>query len=489
MLSLPPSDSTAAYPQLELLPKLLNVLFKWRWLIVLCALAVALPVAVVMFMKAPQYQVGMKFLIKSSRTQMAVDLGDKSGTLVSYTVTPQVLNSEIQVLRSPELIQAAIKQTDYPLLGPDTPETPGARERALQALRGRLNVGPAADSHVIDVSMTDPNPAAAAKFLNALATLYLKKKAFLQAGGDTTMSFFEAQVAYHRERFDEARAALADFQEKDNIVAIGEEVDLNLAKLTAMESALKDLQAEIQALGKEIASLEQQVASQPDELTTQRLIVPNPEVVAMRTKLVDLERQRDELLQRYTPKSRFVQDKEAEIEVLRKALEQREQSVTGGTTVSQNRLKDVLTQTLFQKRVALQGAMAKRATVMTEKKSYEDRLNVLKDRSFELGRLRSTFDLARDNYIMYEKKAEEARVSRAMDEERIVNAALIDPASAPVLPQPRGLLIATAVSGMAGLVFGVALAFALEFFNLTIKDEKDAERFLGVPVLATVRQF
>jgi capsular polysaccharide biosynthesis protein len=42
---------------------------------------------------------------------------------------------------------------------------------------------------------------------------------------------------------------------------------------------------------------------------------------------------------------------------------------------------------------------------------------------------------------------------------------------------------------VAGIVLGLSLAFVLEFFNVTIQDEKDIERFLQVPVLATVRQF
>jgi capsular polysaccharide biosynthesis protein len=59
----------------------------------------------------------------------------------------------------------------------------------------------------------------------------------------------------------------------------------------------------------------------------------------------------------------------------------------------------------------------------------------------------------------------------------------------PVIPQPRGLLLIAAASGVGGLVLGIAVAFVLEFFNLTVKDEQDVERFLQVPVLATIRHF
>ena len=54
MLSLPPSDHPAGNPQLELLPKVLNALFKWKWLIVATVFAVAIPVALVTTIPTPQ---------------------------------------------------------------------------------------------------------------------------------------------------------------------------------------------------------------------------------------------------------------------------------------------------------------------------------------------------------------------------------------------------------------------------------------------------
>jgi capsular polysaccharide biosynthesis protein len=49
--------------------------------------------------------------------------------------------------------------------------------------------------------------------------------------------------------------------------------------------------------------------------------------------------------------------------------------------------------------------------------------------------------------------------------------------------------MALALAAISGLVLGVGSAFALEFLNVTIKHEDDVERFLEVPVLATIRQF
>jgi uncharacterized protein involved in exopolysaccharide biosynthesis len=488
MLALPQSEPGAAYPQLDLVPRVLNVLFKWKWLIVLCAFAVVVPVSIVVFLKAPQYDVKTKLIVKATRADLAMNLSSAGERIVSLPVTLQVLNSEIQILKSQDLLSAAVAESKYPLVT-DGEQSPIAKERAMQQLRGRMSFNAVPDSNVIEVSLQDPDPQAASRLLNTLSQLFLRKHAAIHASGAETAAFFEQQVAFHKAKFDRASQALEQFQERDNIISIKDEIDSNLTKLTAMEAQLKELRAEIQAGSNELVALEQHLKAMPEEVLKERTVMINPEVSTMRTKLVELERQRDELLQRYTPKSRFVVDKEAEIAAIRASIDTREPVVTGDTVVAMNRIKDTLSQQHLQKQASLAAASAKRDALMKEKKSYEARLDVLKDRTFELGRLRGDFDLARETYFMYEKKAEEARVSRAMDDEKITNAAVVQPATVPIIALPRGLMTAGAASGIAGVVLGVAMAFVLEFFNLTVKDEKDVERFLQVPVLATVRQF
>jgi len=488
MLSLPPSEHPAGNPQIELLPKLLNALFKWKWLIVAATFAVAIPVALVLFMRTPLYEVKMKILIKAARSQAALNFSAAQG-MAPPAVTAQIVNTEIQVIRSPDLLIPAIQQSGFPLLAPGQEDTPVVRERALQSLRTRMNFSPAADSNVIEVSLQDPDSRQAARLLNTLAVLYLKKRAALQAGSENMPEFFATQVQFNREKVDKARALLENFQDKDNIVHISNELEANLTRLMSMEGTLKDLQAEIESSSKEIAALQEQIKEQPESITKESRQILNPEVTAMRQKLVDLERQRDELNQRYQPASRFVKDKESEIATLRAAIATKEHNVVGETLYAKNGVRDALNQQLLAKQVAVQAAGAKRAALINEKKAYESRLSILKDRTFELGRLRGDYDLARETYFMYEKKAEEARISQAMDEENIVNAGIVQEARAPIIPLPRNLLVWGPVAAMAGAALGVALALVLEFFSLTIKDERDIEQFLQVPVLATVRHF
>ncbi|MBI3057893.1 MAG: hypothetical protein HYY81_01050, partial [Deltaproteobacteria bacterium] len=191
----------------------------------------------------------------------------------------------------------------------------------------------------------------------------------------------------------------------------------------------------------------------------------------------------------YTSKSRFIIDKENEIAALRKQVEGMQQHVVGDTIIAQNRVRETLTQQLLAKRSLVDSLRAKKRALMQEIAPYQARLNLLNDSTFPMGKLKKEFDTARETHLLYKQKAEESRISTAMDEEKIINVGIIQAAMAPILPLGRGLILATALASVAGLALGVCIAFALEFFNLTIKSEDDIERFLGVPCLATIRQF
>ncbi|MEH7159001.1 YveK family protein [Neobacillus drentensis] len=54
---------------------------------------------------------------------------------------------------------------------------------------------------------------------------------------------------------------------------------------------------------------------------------------------------------------------------------------------------------------------------------------------------------------------------------------------APIKPRP---LLNVAIAIIVGLMAGVGLAFLLEYFNNTIKNEQDVEKLLGLPILGII---
>jgi len=88
-----------------------------------------------------------------------------------------------------------------------------------------------------------------------------------------------------------------------------------------------------------------------------------------------------------------------------------------------------------------------------------------------------------DNYLLYLRKREEARIGDALDERRILNMAIVEPPAAPALPAHSVLLYFLLAFGLA-MGFSVGIAFMMEYFDPTIRTPDEACGLLEVPVLA-----
>jgi capsular polysaccharide biosynthesis protein len=74
-----------------------------------------------------------------------------------------------------------------------------------------------------------------------------------------------------------------------------------------------------------------------------------------------------------------------------------------------------------------------------------------------------------------------------MDEQKLVNVNVVQRPSLP-LPQVDTRRVSATLAILAGLVVGIAGAFAREYMSRSLRSEADVVRFLGLPLLGTIRE-
>src|SRR5687768_2791305 len=93
--------------------RLLQVLFKYKRLILTIFLCISLPAVVILLLMPTKYMATSKVFIKPSRAFVNLSpTGSDSGVGVFPSV--DVLNSEIQIIRSRELTQQLYEQVPFP---------------------------------------------------------------------------------------------------------------------------------------------------------------------------------------------------------------------------------------------------------------------------------------------------------------------------------------------------------------------------------------
>jgi len=162
---------------------------------------------------------------------------------------------------------------------------------------------------------------------------------------------------------------------------------------------------------------------------------------------------------------------DAEISRQESLASERTRAAAGGSSDTQRSL------------VALRSKAKKLQQQVTRYKLELARLNKSETRLRELER---QVGLDEENYLLYAKKREEARIASAMNEQKLAGFSVIKPALPPILPvRPRRpLIIVTAV--VAGGLIGLVLAFAAEYFSHTFDSREDIERTLGCAAIAAV---
>jgi len=133
----------------------------------------------------------------------------------------------------------------------------------------------------------------------------------------------------------------------------------------------------------------------------------------------------------------------------------------------------------------------KRESINAAAEEVASRLTAAQDELLRLGKSTegasdvssAEFAIASQNYATLAAKLEELRISAQLEtgSGRILNPAIVP--ESPIEPSP---MRNTVLGLVVGLVFGLGVAFLLEYLDNTIKSSSDAETLLGAPVLGLV---
>jgi uncharacterized protein involved in exopolysaccharide biosynthesis len=209
----------------------------------------------------------------------------------------------------------------------------------------------------------------------------------------------------------------------------------------------------------------------------------------LQDKLTNLELQETELALRMTAEHPTLRSVREEISQVRQKLGQMESSKAYGTSASrEGGLFSKLQEELLHNE-AEQRALRSRADAEVAKLAeVQKRLAALDRIDVEFSHLQQQLQMDQQNYKLYLTKFEESRISKAMDAEKIASIRVIEPAQTPRSSLNTKLNMKLLLGLLFGLVGGIALALFLEFLGGRLDTTEDVERYLDLPVLASIPQ-
>ncbi len=398
-------------------------------------------------------------------------------------ITEEELNSEVELLRDEDLLKEVVKRAGLVPAGTPDRDRPAAIEHAVRKLARGLDVEALKKSNLIQVSYKDTSPERAARILTALSTLYVQRHTELQRPPGE-IQFFDQQTAEYEKRLHRSEAELVHFTRTRGVVSAALERDIALQKLGEADAAYRQIDQDRVETERRISSLREQLKSFPSRSVTLKRWADNPEVLEkMKTHLLELLLKRTELLSRFEPSYRLVQEVEQEIAETRASIAAEALTPVRDETSDKDPNYEWARMEMEKAQVQGDGLRARQSDASTQVASLRMFAQQMQSDSVDQQDLMRTAKAEEDNYLLYLRKREEARIGDALDERRILNVAIVEPPAAPALPAHSVPLYFLLAFGLA-MAFSVAIAFTTEYFDPTIRTPDEAQVVLGVPVLA-----
>ena len=162
-----------------------------------------------------------------------------SGLILQGMLAPAYMTTQVDIINSDRVAKGAAK-----LLGVDTSGAAFAGLEARKLQKG-LDVKPARESNLININYVGDNPDFAAAAANAFAQAYIDVNVDLRVTpARQNATFFDEQAKATRDKLESAQLALTRYQQKNGITANDERLDFEIAKLNETSSQLTEIQGQ-----------------------------------------------------------------------------------------------------------------------------------------------------------------------------------------------------------------------------------------------------
>jgi uncharacterized protein involved in exopolysaccharide biosynthesis len=243
-----PGEPPVAYdPEPERRPPaaardVLAAVFRRRRRMIQIFVAVLALVAIATFMRPRMYETRARILVKyTSEYVYRPQVGE--ARLPIALAPEEILNSEMSILTSDELVREVIQEIGAATLYPGSFGRTPSIEQASRIFRKNLSAEGVRRSTVLQVSFRHPDPELSARALHALVERFERKHVNVFSEG--TLAFLEDQLRTYAERLKRSDERLEAFRQKHGVFEYDEQMNLLLRERAELETAHRQAGVEL----------------------------------------------------------------------------------------------------------------------------------------------------------------------------------------------------------------------------------------------------
>ena len=413
-------------------------------------------------------------------------------------VSEEEIRSEVELLKSNSLLSQVVIDAElyvpgrrfFGLFPPHVIKDQAEKEvfiaQAAELLGKQLKIEPVRKTNLISVSYKSRYPELSTKVLQSLATRYLEKHVAVHRGPES-FEFFEHQAREFQAQSVAAAKRLQEFNVAGGVVAAQQEKQAVLQKEADFQASLAQTEASIAETTNRIATLRSKLASTAPRRVTQVRTTDNGALEQqLESTLLQLQLKYSDMRSKYAPEFEPLVELKSQIEQTERALAEAKNNKVQEETQDFDPTHDWMASELAKANADLASLKARASSTRETVLQYRDAAAKLDQQQIAQDALLRDAKVAEDNYLLYLRKQEEARIADALDQKRILNVAIADAPSVPVLPVgwPLSwnllLIVSLACAG------GASLAFVADRYDPSFRTPDEVRTYLETTVLGSL---
>jgi capsular exopolysaccharide synthesis family protein len=402
---------------------------------------------------------------------------------------PQQAQTGLPVLNALMMANAAQSAETYAELISETPVVQHVIDdlglkTTVPKLQAALRVKPVTNTNIISLQVTWSDPDTSAKIANDFATVFVAREAQLVSGQATgALDFLAKQIPQAQQNLQRSEAAVSQYETAHNIADLPTQTTSVVNSATNIEAKINSTQLDKEQADAQINSLSTQLAGMKSTTGGGSSVAQNPVLLQLNTQLAQVQGQLSTAQAQYTDSHPTVIALKQQLAEIKRQIAATPPTIVATTSTIANPVYQTLSQQLAAARAMSASDAAQLTVLARQRKDINPELAKLPAQTARLAELKRAAKLDEDVYNALQQKYNDATVSRATG---ISDVTVTAPASAELAIKTPRMVVNLLVAALVGLLLALGIVFLIEWFDGRIRDERDVENDLQLPVLASV---
>ena len=466
----------------------IEIFLRRRLLFVLVFGAVCLGGAAYLLLVTPQYlSTGTLVLHFDTQTVPNIDRTNNPTQMQGSNEHREILYSDADILRSPDLARAVIKGISLPRMYPKIAAQPYGEERkselAVRAFSSDLVIDVGLQGDVLGVNFLSPDPKVARDAVQSLINNFFAQEASVYA--NPQLQFAEQEEKASKEKLTKAQNELTAFKAQHQISDLNQQVSQLLKSRTDVESRLNVAKGRVLEATQRRDALKQLLDSVPPTAAISATGEQYSAANSAEQQLDALKAKRSQMASTYREGSSIFAQLDAQIASLNSAVHARNAESHQRTGYQPNVVYSSIKTDYLRASAEATSAQQPVDVLTAQLNAMNQQLDKLESERGRYDDLVRSVQIQNDTYRTLAIRYETARVEANRNAQKISAAVVVStPVVASEPARPRRKLVALATL-MAALILATGSVLGMEAFDDRLRTPQDVARILRLPVFAT----